>query len=172
MDWGTVIIAIATVVTGIATCISAYVTWWMWRGALAVDWGYMWNVRDGKKTLEVEITVHNETSSIFDIKTVEVRHPAAVIEKGGRAKDGSWSPHIVPIFKEVPSKKSVRSVVHVAFDWPALATSKRRSFFSSQIVELPIQATLVSRSSRRQRRRFTTLFPISRKMIATTISEL
>ena len=137
----------------------------MWRGRLAVDWGYMWNVRDGKHTLEVEITIHNETSSIFDFKTVEILSPAAVITRGGRDKDASWAPNIVPIFMQVEPKKSAKATIHVSFDWHALLSSKRRIFSSQRVVKLPIQTLIASRSSRRQHRRFTSHIPIVRAMI-------
>lgn len=54
MDTGTIIIAAATIVTGIATCISAFVSWDEWRGRLDVEWDWYWSTdNSGQRTLEV-----------------------------------------------------------------------------------------------------------------------
>lgn len=165
MDTGTIIIAVATVVTGIATCVSAFVTWRSWRGRLSVDWGRSWTLSNHKRTLNIDVTVHNDTSSTVDIATIEILDPSATIIQGGRYKDASWAPNIVPIHTEVPPRTSAKAAVQVALDWRVLASSKSRLMSSKRTTKLRVQTTLASRSSRRRQRKFRSHIPIAREMI-------
>jgi hypothetical protein len=106
MDAGTVIIAGATLVTAAATVVSAYVAWQMWRGQLTVDVGYTWVDENGQRRLELKLTVHNETSSIVDITTMEVLGAPVLDARSRREKHESWPANTIPVFKEVAPKKS------------------------------------------------------------------
>jgi len=167
MGAGTFVALTATVITAVATSVSAYVAWQLWRGRLTVDWHYAWSLSaTGERTLEVKLTVHNETSSIVDIRFAEVIGAGVVnVRRPNQDKHESWGASQVPIFTEVAPHKNASATIYVTLDWRALDSSRRSLFSSKRNAMLRIQTTLASRSSRRRTRKITSHIPIPKEMI-------
>jgi hypothetical protein len=171
VDIGTVVIAAATVVTAVATGVSALVAWHAWRGRLSTEWVFLWALsQQGERVLEVTITIVNGTSTTIaggrvsaDAKLVKQVVPAS-----NQEKHESWAHNEAPLGSTVGPGKRVDFRVAIQLDWAALSTVRSRRLFrrSSSDVPLRIQVTVFSRSARRWRRKFSTKIEAPKEMIA------
>jgi hypothetical protein len=170
MDAGTVIIAVATVITGAATCVSAFVMWDQWRGRISAEWEWYWSGDAAKRTLELTATIVNETSSTLQAGVVTIdRVPVSSVSAGNppREKHESWPANQAPLTTDVGPHKRQGFRIVIQLDWAALSSLpvKRRFRRSRSDTLLRSQITVVSRSARRWRRTFTAQIEIPRQMI-------
>jgi hypothetical protein len=167
MDVGTVIIAAATVVTAVATCVSAFVGWAAWQGRIAAEWDWAWSGDPHDRILEIGATIVNQTATKVEATVAKAEGaPVVSFHCSSMNKDETWAQNEAPIFADIAAHQRTKFRLFAHPDWRALRDRRARLIGRSKsAATLRIQVTVVSRSARRWNRTFTARIAIPRQII-------